>query len=419
LELARKDVDAAVEALRQLEPVAQARVCLEVHPERRHQLLELIEAPGEVVPLLPEVELVRTLRGGGLEDTHWLLEHASATQRVACIDLCCWRDGVFDPERFRDWIDALIEAGSEALLAALTDLDLELWVLALRDLAHLSLAPSEFAESEDGFLYFTADTAADAERVRQILRVCLSECPSEYLRLVAAVFNEGVFDAEEHALCWRTGRMSDLGFPERNDAMRVYRPLRLDLASVGELRDANALSSENRQAKMREPNPRQSDARQSDARQSNTRESKSRAATTRAESVQPAVELLAVSSTLLGDAVARLPLELADEVQAAILAVGNTLAVADELDLGSADTGVECLGRALRGIELGLRAACGHLGCEPNVLLAETRPLDLFRIGYTLDPSLGRAAVPEAVDREDAAEADAFYDALLELFRTE
>jgi len=375
LELARTDYDAAFRALNELEPEAQARACLEVQPEQRHRLLELLEEPAEVVPLLPEVELVRTLIEGGLADTHWLLAHASAPQRVACVDLHCWKDGSFDARRFRQWLDALIEAGSEEVIAALEELDLEIWVLALRDLGHLSLTPSDFAESEDGLLYFSSESAADADRIRELFRTCLTEAPSHYLRLVTALFNEDPFDSEEHALRWHAARMTDLGFPSREEAMRAYTPLRPE--------DAHSARAS-------------SGATDEVARDG----------------------ALVTASKLLESALQELPGERADEIQAAMLAVGNTLAVADRRDLSCGETGAECLRRALRGIELGLRILCEQRGRAPHEVLSVTLPLDLFRVGHTRDPSLGRSSVPREGEPQEEG-SDPLYDALLELIGEE
>jgi len=378
LDRARTNVDAAIAEINGLDAVAQAETCLQVHPERRHELLELLERPADVVPLLPELELVRTLLGGGLADTHWLLEHATPAQHVACVDLHCWRESAFDRHRFRDWLDAMLHAGSRTLCAALTELDLETWVMALRDMASVSLVPSEHAETEDGLFYFSAGDPADADRLREIVRVTLAEEPNLYLRLVTALFNETTFDAEEHALHGHRGRMLDMGFPDREAAMWAYRPLRPEAADSVE----------------------------------------PACAATRSSGVGVP---LVVSSGLLAQALSDLPEGLASEVQSSMLAVGNALAIADQLELTAADTGSACLERALCGIERGLQALTAQRGRLAHEVLAETRPLDLFRIGFTLDPSLGPSRRAQTVSEglEEPDEDDPLLQGLLALIAEE
>ena len=63
------------------------------------------------MPLLPEAELVHTVRAGGMSDAAWLLELATPEQRVACFDLDCWKGAEIEIPRVQEWLDALIEGG--------------------------------------------------------------------------------------------------------------------------------------------------------------------------------------------------------------------------------------------------------------------------------------------------------------------
>ena len=63
------------------------------------------------------------------------MEFASSEQRVAALDLDCWRDRRLSPSRLFEWIDAMIEAGPATLVAAFNELDLEVGVLALKEMA--------------------------------------------------------------------------------------------------------------------------------------------------------------------------------------------------------------------------------------------------------------------------------------------
>ena len=85
-----------------------------------------------------------------------------------------------------------------------------------------------------------------------------------------------------------------------------------------------------------------------------------------------------------------------------VLAVANTLAVADGMPLADADSIPVAMGKALRGIDRGLAELSRARRQEPEVVLDHTRPLDLFRIGATLDPEI--APVPPDLDDEEDEE---------------
>ena len=135
LALARADTEPARERLRALAPEI---VAAGLHDLPAKQRLELVERVEEIVPLLAETELISTIREVGIADAGWLVEFASGEQRVAAIDLDCWRDRRFSPSRFCEWLGAMIEAGPETLAAAFAELDLEVWLLTLKQMADFS-----------------------------------------------------------------------------------------------------------------------------------------------------------------------------------------------------------------------------------------------------------------------------------------
>ena len=360
----RAGIDQSVAAFSRLDPAAQVEVCLQLSPAERHELLTLVESPGAIVPLLPGAELARTLRGVGLEDAGWLLAHASPEQRVACVDLDCWHGSTFSRERFREWLDAMLEAGDETLLSALRALDLSVWVVAIRDMVAPSLGETDDSFTEDGLFHFTATDGRDEDRMRAFIRITMSQEPEVYLGLVAALLNESTVDSEELALRWRAGRMADAGFPDRDDAMLVYRPLAV--AAVGPIsrlvRRADGLG---------------------------------------------AILVAPSAAASLEAALRELPEERALELARGWIALSNMLAVADRLELADPDTGRRCLEKAIRGIGTGVAAITERTGEPAAAVLAAQTPVDLFRVGLSIDPELRWLG---------AEDADPLHRELLELF---
>ncbi|HXZ86314.1 MAG TPA: hypothetical protein VEI82_12575, partial [Myxococcota bacterium] len=66
LRLARRDRAAARARLAALSDEAQAEACRALAPGARAEFLMLLDHPERVVPLLPEAELVHTIRAGGM-----------------------------------------------------------------------------------------------------------------------------------------------------------------------------------------------------------------------------------------------------------------------------------------------------------------------------------------------------------------
>ena len=349
----RSDSDAARERLRGLSPEEIAEGVRELHPALREEPLSLLEYPEEVVPLLPDTELATTICAVGLADAGWLLEFATPEQRVACVDLDCWQDSRFSLWRFCEWVDALLDAGDHTLAAAFDELDLELWVLALRQMGDFavlgrSAEPPRAARTEDGVVFYTAHSEAHEHRLGEILRTALREVPDRYWQLVYGAMYATPAECEQYAARWHRGRLNDLGFPDRERALRVYRRLEPEAAAVVEA--GRSAQPPGLVASSKLPQH--------------------------------------LAGTLVGRALAELPGERAGDVLGAILAVGNAIAVADRLPLAEPESIEEALRKSARGIDRGLEALAKRRRESPSRILDQTEPLDLFRIGATLDPDL-------------------------------
>jgi hypothetical protein len=363
VQLARSDRAAARARLRGLSPQRLGQLCQELRPELRGEFLMLVEHPETVVPELDDTAIAITMRASGMSEAAWLLELATADQRRACLDLDCWSGGALEPRRALEWIDALIEAGRPTLVQAAAELDPELWQLALREMGEIFVLgredepPDGFA-TEDGVVYFRGRSDADFARLREVLQATFSEAQPQYWRLVYGMLFELPAELEEYALRWRNARLNDLGFPDREHAREVYRPLRmeevapLDLAPLAETgegaeRDTALVAT----AEL----PRQ------------------------------------IRGTLLGQALSELPRERAADLLGYVLAVANAVAVADQLRLSEPESVPRALRKAVAGIDRGLRELAGTRAQPPATVLETTRPRDLFRIGATLDPDLRKS----------------------------
>jgi hypothetical protein len=363
LRLARASRDAAKKKLRGLSSQQQAHACVELRPESRSEFLLLLDHPERVVPLLPDSEVCLTVRGAGMTDGAWLLELSTPEQRRACYDLDCWKATRFEPDRFAEWNEALIEAGPETLAEAVRESDLELWILWLRAQVDLVITGKEDtppigAISVDGVVHLVPHEGVDPAPVEQLARTLAGESGREYWQLVYGVMFESPSAMEEDALRWRNSRLTDLGFPDREQALEIYARLRPD--AVPE-----------------------------------------RAAHPSGPGLVAATRLpRQLQYTLVGEALQKLPPDRAADVLGYVLAVANAVAVADDAVLSDSESLPRALEKAVRGIDAGLRELSRARGQPLEQVLDRTVPVDLFRIGATVEPSLRKPWVPPD-DEED------------------
>jgi len=187
--------------------------------------------------------------------------------------------------------------------------------------------------------------------LRAVLTAARDHAPSFYWVFVYGAMVESERECEEFATRWHAGRLNDLGFPNREQAMNAYRPLRVEATPVTDVgppaAPAGALATTTMLPQR-------------------------------------------LAGTGVGRALSELPAERASEVLGYILAVANTLAVADGLALAESATVERSFRKAIRGIDRGLAELARANGLAPVVVLDQTPPLDLFRIGTTLDPEIAR-----------------------------
>jgi len=372
LRLGRRDRAEARRQLAALSPAEQALACSELRPARRDEFLMLIEHPEQVVPLLPAADLAVTIRATGMSEAAWLLELATGDQQRACLDVDCWTGSEVELPRVVEWIDALVEAGRPTLLRGLEELDAELWLLAMHHMSDSVIVGKEDEPpvgyfTVDGVVYFRGRTDEDFARVRAIAEASFSEAQDNYWRIVYGMVFEFKSECEEYAARWKRARLSDLGFPDLERAMRIYRPLAIE--EVGHVDLGADDAPKGLVASGRLPTQ--------------------------------------LEGTMIGRALRELSAERAAQVLADILAVANSVAVADGMRLSEPESIPGALRKAVEGIDRGLAELAQVRGLGIAEVVEVTPVQQLFRIAATLDPELARtppAREPyEDIDDEDPA----------------
>ena len=212
-------------------------------------------------------------------------------------------------------------------------------------------------------VWYLPHSEADFDRIRELFCTAISESPKRYWQLVYGVLFESPAECEEYALRWHRARLNDLGFPDREGAIRAYAPLAVEETPVLEVPPREGEVVPTGQVPQR------------------------------------------LAGTLVGRALAELPADRAADVLGYVLGVANSLAIADGLPLADPETVPRALRKAVNGIDRGLEALARARSQPAHRVLDATRPLDLFRIGATLDSDLRPPSRTLGdLDAEDPAE---------------
>ena len=379
LKLSRTDKREAEQALAALPLPVQVAIVCEAPVASRAKILGMLPEPEAAIPMLPEGELVFTVKGVGLDDASWILEHATPRQLATCFDLDAWKG--LDPDRtsIAHWFAVLAEAGESTLLRATHAIDPEVLSLYIRSQVDVMLDPNDEewqapvgAQTLEGQFYFVAKKEGDdIAPLLQLLHALFREDYWLYFRMMQGVMWELEPELEESSLRWRTGRLADLGFPSWEDSMRVYGHLRPELRGVLAEHATVAPIGEWDLAVW-----------------------------------LPNLPSLTKNEHSIFSAVQELDEHARRGFFYAFVSLANKVAVADRMSLGEAETLPKAIEKAAvissRGLE--------HLATENETGLADalgrTTLEYMFRVGASLDPESAHPPPLPTRDDEDDAEND-------------
>ncbi len=381
LDLARTDRATARKALAQHSAADQAKLLLETPISRRTALLDLVDQPEEVIPALPAADVCLMARSIGLEEAGWLLSCATDEQLQASVDIDAWDGFVPDQMRLREWLAAFADAGEETMLRATRVIDFEVLVLHLRQRAIVVLKtneddwePPDGGQTIDGVFYFVPRVMGDdMGELLSLIGTLFNNEYWTYFRLAQGAIWEIDVETEEWAYRWRRGRMEDLGFPDPDDARRVYSFIR-----TANLADLPAPSP----VHVRHPSEDLDDEEEDPY----------------LPMTMPPLPTETTGEHAVFRAMAALPDKDRERVRQTFLVLANRVAMADSLPLGEPETLEETVKRAAELTSKGLEhlmAAHGLAGADVLMRVSLER---LFQVGHQLTPNK-----PAKKDEADAS----------------
>lgn len=215
--------------------------------ELRDDAAQLIEA----LPVQSFVKVARKLREEQRLDL--LLPYASAEQITGIFDLDAWQRDRLSTPRAREWLDRIVDAYNSSdvergrLVRLLHDTDPEMWLLANSAATAIAdLEPGDDEQREAVLDDMSALVTWETPDGNFIVGVPDNELGRMTLRVLSAVYDDNLVEGnklisaikwslhnevEEDLLRWRKGRLADLGFPEWDEAMRLFAPLARDVVT--------------------------------------------------------------------------------------------------------------------------------------------------------------------------------------------
>lgn len=226
---------------------AEQSVRLEqVDAKTRRELILQSRNSVSLTRALSSEKLFYTLKEIGLADAVDLLALASPEQVRDMFDLDCWRKDTLDERRVAAWLMLLDEAGSGKLAEWALHADIELLVLLVK--RYLEVVRQIEVEEDPNFdqsQYFTFDDQyllrfiGEAEPILSLVIERLRVLDyDKYKYVLEWSMLELESNLEEDTLHWRNARLADRGYPDYEQAQKLFRVVAVESVSLDPFRRA-------------------------------------------------------------------------------------------------------------------------------------------------------------------------------------
>ncbi len=188
----------------------------------------------EKVQAMEPYEAYLVFKELGLEDAVPLLQCATQEQIQTCIDLDCWEGDEPSVADLDAWLSPFAQAGKDVLAETFLQLESEIQVLHLAAMLNIydvrnEEAPPEHDDmprktTQDGFFILEPKDHTieyDVDPFYLVDALYLHDYHEAFRLLMAAKW-ELAGQLSEQALQFRTGRLADLGFPDRVEALTIF-----------------------------------------------------------------------------------------------------------------------------------------------------------------------------------------------------
>ncbi|MDY0290995.1 MAG: DUF6178 family protein [Desulfuromonadaceae bacterium] len=191
----------------------------------------ILESPESraLVQAMPAQDLFLLVKELGPADVSELLSMASGVQVTLCVDMDCWRGDSMDADEALFWLQHLHQMDNDDTLRLVDELDFDMLVLLVKKQLRIvrgleALDDDELEEPRlrrDQLYECEFRDTEQAKWLEGLLELLFSERQSVYLQLMEAVRHETDITFEEAVFQDRIARLSDFGFIETHEALKI------------------------------------------------------------------------------------------------------------------------------------------------------------------------------------------------------
>lgn len=222
------------EEFERLNSEEQERVFRKTPLRERGELIFHSHDPLHLVQSLSLEELYLMTREMDLEERSEVMRYATLPQLLFVSDMDCWKKDRIHPKGLVEWLETLLKADEERLLAWLVEMDYEMVVSGFRQL--IQVIKTDFEYPSDELLgdepYFSLDERyyilveeENLGTVKRTLEILFENHRGRYTAILEGILGELDYELEEEAYQRRAVRLAGRGFPDIEAARQIYRPL--------------------------------------------------------------------------------------------------------------------------------------------------------------------------------------------------
>lgn len=178
-------------------------------------------------------ELYWLVKEFGEEDAAAFVTFSSPDQYDFFLDVELWDGLTYSRDKALEWIGYLMAAGEERVVEQVTRMDFELLLLicakelivggGIGDMLSDEERRAEWDRTFDNMFYITFRDEKQGPLLGRFIDIIFRNEHDLYLRLMQATRSEVESELEDLCFQFRSGRLADMGFPEREHALEIYR----------------------------------------------------------------------------------------------------------------------------------------------------------------------------------------------------
>ena len=212
----------------------QVEIISEAPLREKADLILRSQRPEEIIPSLSCEDFFLILHATGSEMQPELLVHATGEQLVFIGDFDCWHKDEIEQTGFLTLMDKLNQLSEEQLKNWLVSADFELLIACF--IKGVEVIKTEHLEMIDDYIgdrpFFTLDNlyyicieGENYDVLRRSIEILYESNKTMYMQLLEAIISESEVEITEEAFTLRNQRLAEYGFPEKDEAMRVFLPI--------------------------------------------------------------------------------------------------------------------------------------------------------------------------------------------------